>query len=145
MIFRIRRGDESLAGGRRSHSHSIVPGRIYAWSVLALLKAAPFAFSYAQTQGIFSVGLATFAIVMVLAGAAGEGRSAIIARAGGWCWPSLHRRKFAGLVIGLLITIGLIGGAGIGLAYVVPSPSASMVPDKKGPSRPAVAGFGLGH
>ena len=44
-------------------------GAIYAWSVFTpYLKEAPFNFSTTQTQAIFSVGLATFAVVMVLAG-----------------------------------------------------------------------------
>ena len=44
-------------------------GAIYSWSVFTkALTAEPYAFSKTQTQIIFSVGLASFAFVMVLAG-----------------------------------------------------------------------------
>ena len=44
-------------------------GALYAWSVFTpSLRSDPFNFTATQTQAIFSVGLATFAFVMILAG-----------------------------------------------------------------------------
>jgi OFA family oxalate/formate antiporter-like MFS transporter len=124
-------------------------GAIYAWSVFtpSLTGAG---WTKAQTQLVFAAGLATFAIVMVIAGR---------------MMPKLGPRKLAmlgGVVLGvgyvlagllggtnflsLFIFIGLIGGAGIGLAYVVPiAVGMRWFPDKKGLiTGLAVAGFGFG-
>lgn len=114
------------------------------------IEALSYGFSNAMTQGIFAAGLAAFAVVMVLAGR---------------LMPTLGPRKLAiagGVVLGLgyvlaglvagksflamLVCIGLIGGAGIGLAYVVPiAVGMRWFPDKKGMiTGLAVAGFGFG-
>jgi OFA family oxalate/formate antiporter-like MFS transporter len=124
-------------------------GAIYAWSVFTKPLVAE-GWSRAQTQAVFSAGLALFAIVMVLAGRA---------------LPKVGPRKLAmwgGLVLGLgyvlaglfgstnfwvlFICIGIIGGSGIGLAYVVPiAVGMRWFPDKKGLiTGLAVAGFGFG-
>jgi len=124
-------------------------GAIYAWSVFTEpLKAS--GWSGAQTQGVFSAGLATFAVVMVLAGRLmprfGPRR---VAMAGGIILGIGY--ILAGLFggtgfTGLFIFIGIIGGSGIGLAYVVPiAVGMRWFPDKKGLiSGLAVAGFGFG-
>lgn len=127
-------------------------GAIYAWSVFTALltdPAGPYAFSASETAMVFSTGLATFAIVMVLAGR---------------LLPKVGPRALAvsgGLLLGTgyvlgglfgsgfwsqLIFIGLIGGAGIGLGYVVPiAVGVKWFPDKKGLiTGLAVAGFGFG-
>ncbi|MGI9611140.1 MAG: OFA family MFS transporter [Acidimicrobiia bacterium] len=124
-------------------------GAIYAWSVFtpALRDAG---WSRVQTQVVFSVGLASFALVMVLAGkklaAWGPRRLAIL---GGLTLGSGY--MFAALVgattfVPVLIGVGLIGGAGIGLAYVVPiAVGMRWFPDRKGMiTGVAVAGFGFG-
>ncbi len=125
-------------------------GAIYAWSVFTpSLVAPPYSFSTTQTQWVFSVGLATFAVVMVLAGKwqAASGPT-IVARVGGLVLGVGY--VLAGFVgtsfVGTLVTIGLIGGAGIGLAYVVPiAVGVKWFPDKKGLiTGLAVAGFGFG-
>lgn len=109
-------------------------------------------FTKTQSQAIFSAGLAFFAIVMVIAGR--------------WLYnPKVGPQKLAisgGIVLGLgyllaglvggksfplhLIFIGILGGSGIGLAYVVPiAVSMRWFPDKKGLITGfAVAGFGFG-
>jgi OFA family oxalate/formate antiporter-like MFS transporter len=124
-------------------------GAIYAWSVFTNpLKEA--GWTKTDTQWVFSVGLASFAIVMVIAGR---------------LMPKLGPQKLAmsgGIVLGvgyilggllggtsfwpLLICIGIIGGSGIGLAYVVPiAVGMKWFPDKKGLiTGLAVAGFGFG-
>jgi OFA family oxalate/formate antiporter-like MFS transporter len=124
-------------------------GAIYAWSVFtpSLVKAD---WTKAQTQIVFAAGLALFAIVMVIAGR---------------LLPKWGPRKLAvsgGIVLGLgyllagifggnnfwaiLIFIGIVGGSGIGLAYVVPiAVGMRWFPDKKGLiTGLAVAGFGFG-
>jgi OFA family oxalate/formate antiporter-like MFS transporter len=124
-------------------------GAIYAWSVFTEpLKSE--GWSGAQTQAVFSAGLASFAIVMVLAGRLltkwGPRR---VAMAGGVVLGLGY--MLAGIAGGtdffrLLVFIGLIGGSGIGLAYVVPiAVGIRWFPDKKGLiSGLAVAGFGFG-
>jgi OFA family oxalate/formate antiporter-like MFS transporter len=127
-------------------------GAIYAWSVFTRLLTDMngfYKFSASEAAWVFSAGLATFAVVMVLAGR-------WQAKAG----PTLV--SFAGgIVLGLgyilggffgesfwaqFFFIGIIGGAGIGLAYVVPiAVGVKWFPDKKGMvTGLAVAGFGFG-
>ena len=124
-------------------------GAIYAWSVFTpALRAA--GWSKLETQIVFSVGLAMFATVMVFAGR----------RLSDWGPQRLAVR--GGLVLGagyliagvgggssfwpVLLGVGLIGGAGIGLAYVVPiAVGMRWFPDRKGMiTGVAVAGFGFG-
>jgi MFS family permease len=127
-------------------------GALYAWSVFTKLLTDPdgiYRFSATQTAWIFSVGLATFALVMVLAGR-------WQARTG----PRLMS-VLGGLLLGLgfvlgglfgstfwtqFLFIGIVAGAGIGLAYVVPiAVGVKWFPDKKGMiTGLAVAGFGFG-
>ena len=127
-------------------------GAIYAWSVFTARLTdidGVYAFSASQAAWVFSAGLVTFAIVMVLAGR-------ILPRTG--------PRKLSvagGLLLGTgyvvsgffgesflvqLLGIGVVSGAGIGLAYVVPiAVCVKWFPDKKGLiTGLAVAGFGFG-
>jgi len=124
-------------------------GNLYAWSVFTsdLVQEG---WTKAQTQVVFSVGVAVFAIVMVIAGR---------------MMPKLGPRKLtllSGIGLGLgyilaglfgaenyittLIFVGIVGGAGIGFGYVVPiAVSMRWYPDKKGLiTGLAVAGFGFG-
>lgn len=124
-------------------------GAIYAWNVFTpSLKEA--GWSTAQTQWPFTVGLVTFALVMVYAGRQlyniGPRK---LTMAGGILLGLGY--GLAGLTGGtsfwpVLIGIGLLGGAGIGLGYVVPiAVGMQWFPDKKGLiTGVAVAGFGLG-
>jgi OFA family oxalate/formate antiporter-like MFS transporter len=127
-------------------------GALYAWSVFTKLLTDPqgvYQFTATQTAWIFSAGLATFALVMVLAGR-------WQARTG----PRLMS-VLGGLLLGLgfvlgglfgstflaqLLFIGVVAGAGIGLAYVVPiAVGVKWFPDRKGMiTGLAVAGFGFG-
>lgn len=129
-------------------------GAIYAWSAFtATLSAAVdkggYGFTSTQTQVIFSVGLATFAVVMVVAGRmqAKFGPRPIALAGGvvlgaGYILGGLLGKTYAAQ----LVCIGLIGGAGIGLAYVVPiAVCVKWFPDMKGLITGfAVAGFGFG-
>ncbi len=124
-------------------------GAIYAWSVFtpALRDAG---WSRAQTQIVFSVGLASFAVVMVLAGRRLKTWGPqVLAVAGGITLGAGY--LLAGLIGAtdfwtVLIFVGLIGGAGIGLGYVVPiAVGMRWFPDRKGMiTGAAVAGFGFG-
>lgn len=127
-------------------------GAIYAWSVFTpylIDPAGPFGFTSTQTQIIFSVSLATFAVVMMLAGR-WQARSGprVVAMTGGallgagYILAGLFGQSFWAQVI----FIGLIGGAGIGLAYVCPiAVGVKWYPDKKGLiTGLGVAGFGFG-
>ena len=127
-------------------------GAIYAWSVFTARltdAAGPYAFSASETAWVFSSGLATFAIVMVLAGRVlPKTGPRLLSVVGGLMLG-------AGYVLGgffgssfwvQLTCIGIFSGAGIGFAYVVPiSVCVKWFPDKKGLiTGLAVAGFGFG-
>ena len=124
-------------------------GAIYAWSVFTpSLKAV--GWTAENTQWVFAIGLASFALFMVFAGK----KLAV--------WGPQKLAWLGGIVLGigyllagliggtsfwaLLILIGLVGGAGIGFAYVVPiAVGMRWFPDKKGMiTGLAVAGFGFG-
>ena len=124
-------------------------GNLYAWSVFTneLVEAG---WTKTETQIVFSVGVAVFAVVMVIAGR---------------IMPKQGPRRLtiaSGITLGLgyiiggllgaenyittLIFVGIMGGAGIGLGYVVPiAVGMRWYPDKKGLiTGLAVAGFGFG-
>ena len=129
----------------------IILGTVYAFSVFVKPLQMEFGWSRTTTQWVFSFALATFAITMIPAGRLQD---------------RLGPRKVAsigGLLLGLsfilgallvsaeypwmlYITYGIVGGAGIGFAYVCPiAASVKWFPDKKGMiTGLAVAGFGAG-
>ena len=127
-------------------------GAIYAWSVFTqrLTDAnGDYRFTASQAAWIFSAGLATFAVVMVLAGRwqarVGPTRISVlggITLGAGYILAGLFGSSFWIQ----LLCIGIVGGAGIGLAYVVPiAVGVKWFPDKKGMiTGLAVAGFGFG-
>jgi OFA family oxalate/formate antiporter-like MFS transporter len=127
-------------------------GAIYAWGVFTgelTEEGGEFRFSATQTQWIFSVGLASFAAMMLVAGRAmaalGPRPVAIIGGVllgTGYGLAGLFGQHFWVQ----LLFIGVLGGAGIGLAYVVPiAVGVRWFPDKKGLKTGfAVAGFGFG-
>ena len=127
-------------------------GAIYAWSVFTGKLTDPagdFRFSAAQTQWIFSVGLAVFAVMTVVFGRLQErsGPRPIAILGGlllgaGYALAGLFGESFWAM----LICIGVLSGAGIGLAYVVPiAVGIRWFPDRKGLiTGLAVAGFGFG-
>ena len=130
-------------------------GAIYAWSAFTqalttpLAKGGAFGFTATQSQVIFSVGLATFAIVMVLAGRwqAKVGPRLVAFLGGLLLGTGYIAASFVGQTFwAQLITIGIIGGAGIGLAYVCPiTVGIQWFPERKGMiTGLAVAGFGFG-
>jgi len=124
-------------------------GAIYAWSVFTK-PLVEVGWTKAQTQGVFAAGLATFAIIMVIAGRIMPKLGPrVVAMAGGVVLGLgyLLAGLFGGTSFtGIFILIGVVGGAGIGLAYVVPiAVGMRWFPDKKGLiTGLAVAGFGFG-
>ncbi len=124
-------------------------GAIYAWSVFTPSLVAE-GWSKVNTQWVFAIGLASFAIFMVFAGKKLNS------------WGPQKLAWIGGIVLGLgyfiagilggtnfwalILLIGLVGGAGIGFAYVVPiAVGMRWFPDKKGLiTGLAVAGFGFG-
>lgn len=127
-------------------------GAIYAWSVFTKILTDPegiYQFSATQTAWVFSAGLATFALVMVLAGRwqVRYGPQVITLLGGlllglGYVLGGFFGSTFAAQ----LLFIGILGGAGIGMAYVTPiAVGVKWFPDKKGMiTGLAVAGFGFG-
>ncbi|MFH1403523.1 MAG: OFA family MFS transporter [Candidatus Altiarchaeota archaeon] len=130
-------------------------GAIYSWSVftgrltMPLENGGIYGFTATEAAWIFSAGLATFAVVMV---AAGRMQAKIgprpIAMAGGIVLGVgyILGGFFGTSFISQLFFIGIVGGAGIGLGYVVPiAVGVKWFPDKKGMiTGLAVAGFGFG-
>ena len=127
-------------------------GAIYAWSVFTpgLTNAEGiYQFTAGQAAWVFSAGLFFFALVMIWAGrklsTIGPQKLAI---AGGLVLGLgyILAGFFGNSFIAQLILIGVIGGSGIGLAYVVPiAVGVKWFPDKKGMlTGLAVAGFGFG-
>ncbi len=127
-------------------------GAIYAWSAFTGALSDPdgvYGFSASQTAWVFSAGLATFAATMILAGKLQERVGpTTVALAGG---VTLGLGYILGGIFGSsfwaqLLFIGILGGAGVGLAYVVPiAVGVRWFPDKKGLiTGLAVAGFGFG-
>jgi OFA family oxalate/formate antiporter-like MFS transporter len=124
-------------------------GAIYAWSVFtpSLIEEG---WSKQETQWVFAMGLASFAGFMVFAGKKLKS------------WGPQRITWIGGILLGLgyviagllggtsfwllFLFIGLMGGAGIGFAYVVPiAVGMQWFPDKKGLiTGLAVAGFGFG-
>ena len=93
-------------------------GAIYSWSVFVNPLKEAYAFTTTQTQIIFSVALAVFALVMIFAGRwqdkTGPRKVALtgcILLSIGYILAAFIGSSFAGL----MLTIGVIGGAGLGL------------------------------
>jgi MFS transporter, OFA family, oxalate/formate antiporter len=128
-------------------------GAIYAWSAFTGPLQAPapseFAFTKTETQAIFSVGLLVFAIFTIIGGRLQikHGPMKVALTGGVLLGLGYILASFVGAsFIGKLVFIGILAGAGIGLAYVVPiATGVKWFPDKKGlVSGLAVAGFGFG-
>jgi MFS transporter, OFA family, oxalate/formate antiporter len=119
------------------------------YEVLQNVATGEFGFSKTQSQMIFAAGLFTFALFTIFGGRLskkyGPRKMAItggIVLGSGYILASFVGSNF----YMMLVSIGILGGAGIGLAYVVPiAVGVKWFPDKKGMiSGLAVAGFGFG-
>ena len=108
-----------------------------------------YGFSGKEAQAVFATGLMVFAIVMIFAGRWQDRVGPrVVALAGGLVLASGYAiAAFAGPSFWVvLVSIGVIGGAGIGLGYVCPiAACVKWFPDLKGViTGLAVAGFGGG-
>ncbi len=133
-------------------------GSIYAWSIFqTALRGGIYNWPSLWTQLPFAAGLASFAIFMILAGRLQDRIGPRkVATIGGILLGIGY--LLAGLVdivsqgnpligtLWLVLTYGIIAGAGIGFAYVCPIAAlVKWFPDKKGLiTGVAVAGFGAG-
>ncbi|MCD6459225.1 OFA family MFS transporter [bacterium] len=124
-------------------------GAIYAWSIFVNPLKNQFGFTTTQTQVVFAVGLASFSFIMILAGRwQDKAGPKIVAVTGGillglgYFLASFTNGSF----YGILLTIGVIAGSGIGFAYVCPIAALiKWFPDMRGfITGLAVAGFGAG-
>jgi OFA family oxalate/formate antiporter-like MFS transporter len=108
-----------------------------------------YGYSGKQAQAIFSTGILVFALVMILAGRWQDrvgprvvATTGGVVLAAGYCFAALAGPGFPAVLVG----VGVIGGAGIGLGYVCPiAACVKWFPDLKGLiTGLAVAGFGGG-
>jgi OFA family oxalate/formate antiporter-like MFS transporter len=98
-------------------------GAIYSWSVFVSPLKDVFSYSTTQTQIVFSLALATLALVMIFAGKLQDKIGPrIVATLGGIVLGAGY--LLASITDGsfplIALTVGIIGGAGIGLSYVCP-------------------------
>lgn len=133
-------------------------GSIYAWSIFqTALREGVYLWPSLWTQLPFAAGLASFAVFMILAGRwqdrIGPRKVAtlggILLGAGYLLAGLVDMISLGNPLVGtlwLVITYGVIAGAGIGFAYVCPIAAlVKWFPDKKGLiTGVAVAGFGAG-
>ncbi|MFX1242013.1 MAG: OFA family MFS transporter [Promethearchaeota archaeon] len=123
-------------------------GTIYSWGTLTVFVSPYLNEIKEVTVYIFGVGLLSFAITMIFAGKLQQryGPRNIAILGGILMGGGVILSAFMTTFIGLLITYGIIFGAGIGFGYVCPIASAGKwFPDKKGLINGiAVAGFGAG-
>jgi len=122
---------------------------VYEYDVLKSVGTGDFGFTKTQSQLIFATGLFFFALFTIFGGRLAKryGPRNIAIAGGAVLGAGYILASFVGTsFIGLLATIGILGGIGIGLAYVVPiAVGVKWFPDKKGLiSGLAVAGFGFG-
>ena len=124
-------------------------GATYAWSIFVDPLKAGTGMSQAAAQGPFTVFYMVFPATLIvsgmLLGRLGPRCCAIIGGlvfGGGWVFAGLGRDHFIFTVLG----IGVLGGLGVGLAYIVPIATGMLwFPRNKGlVTGVAVAGFGGG-
>ncbi|MCK5238314.1 MAG: OFA family MFS transporter [Candidatus Thorarchaeota archaeon] len=132
-------------------------GTIYAWAIFqTALRGGTYGWPSLYTQLPFAAGLASFALFMIFAGRwqdkVGPRKVATfggILLGAGYILASFVDMLALDATMGtvyLVITYGIVGGAGIGFAYVCPIAAlVKWFPDKKGAiTGIAVAGFGGG-
>jgi MFS transporter, OFA family, oxalate/formate antiporter len=127
-------------------------GTVYSWSIFrkpleAALKARGVTISATDTLLPFAVLLVVFALLMPIAGRYIEryGAPKVTALGGVIVGLGYFLSSFASNIPLLVVTYGLIAGAGVGIVYGVPiAVTAKWFPDKKGLAVGlTVIGFGL--
>ena len=129
----------------------VVLGTMYGFSVFVLPLQREFGWDRSTTQWAFSLAIATFAAVMIPAGRLQDRIGPRRVASLGGVLLGVSFLLGALLISGdrpwaLFLTYGIIGGAGIGFAYVCPIAAATKwYPERKGlVTGVAVAGFGAG-
>ncbi|MFA5367064.1 MAG: OFA family MFS transporter [Dehalococcoidia bacterium] len=135
---------------------NICLGSVYAYGIFGKKLAAEWSFDLTQSGDIlnqqipFGVFLLTFAILFLFSGQflakLGPKKQGIIGGivvALGWILASFVTRYTESVPL-LVLTYGVVGGAGVGISYIVPIQAATRwFPDKKGLATGlALAGFG---
>jgi OFA family oxalate/formate antiporter-like MFS transporter len=116
----------------------VILGTVYAFSVFVRPLETEFSWGRTTTQWAFSAALATFALMMIPAGKLQDRIGPRKVATMGGVLLGLSFLLGALLVTedrpwALYLTYGIIGGAGIGMAYVCPiSAAIKWYPDKKG-------------
>ena len=123
-------------------------GAIYAFSVLVPPLEAEFNWNRIETSPAFTIALLVFALSMIPAGRLQDRKGPkVVATIGGIALGlRMVMSSFTSSLVWLYLSYGLIGGLGIGLAYVTPiTTCVKWFPDKKGLiTGLAVFGFGAG-
>lgn len=124
-------------------------GSVYAWSIFVPELRQNYSFTTTQTQLVFGVLIAAFTLTMVLTGKHESKYSTrLVAMVSALFFGSgyLMAGFSGGNFVWVLLGIGLLGGIGTGLGYLVAITSAvQWFPARSGMSTGVVAaGFGLG-
>ncbi len=123
-------------------------GAVYGWSLFNQPLTEKFGWAKEDILVTFSITIATFALFTIFAGKAQDKVGPrLVATAGGILLATgLFLASRADTLFQLYLFYGIIGGAGIGTAYVAPlAASVKWFPEKRGLiSGIAVAGFGGG-
>lgn len=126
-------------------------GSVYAFSIFTSPLASTLGYKSTSTWilGIFATAIAVFALTMAFTGWIQDRKGPrVVATVGGLVYASgyILASMFTDNILMVYLSYGVIGGIGLGLAYVCPLAAAvKWFPDKKGlVSGIAVAGFGAG-
>lgn len=123
-------------------------GAVYAFSVLVPPLEAEFGWSRIETSPAFTIALLVFALSMIPAGRLQDRKGpAIVATLGGILLVvGMVLSSFTSSLMWFYVSYGIVGGLGLGLAYVTPiATCVKWFPDKKGLiTGLAVFGFGAG-
>lgn len=127
----------------------IALGAVYAWSVFRIPLTKQFGWSVTQVTITFTISISVDSIACFFGGLwLSRKGPRIVALAGGLIYGmGVFLASFSKLGLGwLYLTYGLMGGAGIGLAFIVPiAVLVQWFPDRRGLiTGIAVAGFGGG-
>jgi len=127
----------------------IALGAVYAWSVFSIPLHHQFGWSISQITMAFEIAILVLGFASFAGGLwmkrVGPRMVGIVA---GICYGigTILAGRTGGNLIALYLTYGLIGGAGVGLGYIIPVATLiKWFPDKRGMiTGIAVAGFGAG-
>ncbi len=127
---------------------NIMLGVLYSWSIFVVPLSKKFGWSRAQLSWPFTASIFTFALVMVAAGKWQDkvGPRIVCVTGGIVMGIGFILTSFVTSFPALVITFGVIGGAGVAMSYVTPVvTSMKWFPDKRGLAAGiTVFGFGFG-